>query len=135
MRLRRRDWLAGTAALALAGPASAADTALYRRGMDLAEFLLARCDEDESAARAVLADVDPDGHGSGWSTAAGWAHNDPDAADVASAAFVRRWSPERVLAECSARRRLIERRDPGTLAALVLPFTTHPDFDRSWLRA
>lgn len=34
MRLRRRDWLAGTAALALTGPASAADEHLYRRGND-----------------------------------------------------------------------------------------------------
>ncbi|MCJ2015619.1 peptide ABC transporter substrate-binding protein [Methylobacterium sp. J-076] len=33
MRLRRRDWLAGTAALTLAGPA-AADDLLYRRGND-----------------------------------------------------------------------------------------------------
>lgn len=34
MRLGRRDWLAGTAAFALAGPALGADEVLYRRGND-----------------------------------------------------------------------------------------------------
>ncbi|MGH1572142.1 peptide ABC transporter substrate-binding protein [Methylobacterium sp. P31] len=34
MRLRRRDWLAGAAALAAAGPARAAGEPLYRRGND-----------------------------------------------------------------------------------------------------
>ncbi len=34
MRLRRRDWLAGAAAVAAVGPASAAGDPLYRRGND-----------------------------------------------------------------------------------------------------
>jgi hypothetical protein len=78
--------------------------------MDLAEFLLARIAEDEAVARATR-------RGPEW-------HAHPDAnvydspgfyvcgsifvADATDAIHVARWDPARVLAECEAKRAIVE---------------------------
>lgn len=98
--------------------------------MTLTEFVLARIDDDEAAAR-------------------GEAPHAPGG----------RWSPERLLAECEAKRALVElayeatgldmtvdldrdvraRAESGIdfvgermLLALALPYADHPDFHRDW---
>jgi hypothetical protein len=134
---------------------------------DLAEFLLARIAEDEAAARAATkgewtavgtqfpdeesdaaemirgyVDVFPDGPGITGEEMAG-----PDAWHVA------RWDPARVLAECDAKRRIVEFWSqafskptdfPGiqfdrvrsaaqwTLQVLALPYADHPGFREEW---
>lgn len=98
--------------------------------MELTEFLLARIAEDEAVARRAADEFDI---------------NDPfPAAHVT-------YAPARVLAECEAKRRIVEimldQIDLGrragrwlnwedmamqTLRALALPYRDHPDFDRAW---
>jgi hypothetical protein len=125
--------------------------------MTLAEFLEARIAEDEAVARAVR----PDEYLP--------TRDSVDLADSAEGAY--RWitvKSGRVLAECLARRQILEIHrsmtspytefphcsmcvnDTGwpatsfdpllgnrfpctTLRALALPYSTHPDFDPSWL--
>jgi hypothetical protein len=92
-------------------------------GMELTEFLLARIAEDERGARQAQADP----HG---------CH------DVLAAYFddtdeTWRFTHARVLAECEAKRLLIEidgrqAKDKGILAALALPYADHPDYDEAW---
>ncbi|MBN0039372.1 hypothetical protein JN535_04180 [Cellulosimicrobium cellulans] len=62
--------------------------------------------------------------------------------DPALAAALARWSPARVLAECEAKRRIVESarrlgsRDGVTpeelLGNLALPYADHPDYDETW---
>jgi hypothetical protein len=113
--------------------------------MTLTEFLLARLDEDEAAAReaarAEEATTVPAGSG-------------------AAAPGVVRLSPARALAEVEAKRRIVTlayeatgldmdgdverevnaRRESGVefvgermLRAIVLPYADHPDHDDAWL--
>ncbi len=89
--------------------------------MTLVEFLRARLAEDDAAARAFGIGV--------WSVAG------PQAEHIA------RWDPARVLAECEAKRRIIEQvRDvkwggfavrDTILELLALPYADHPDY-RAW---
>jgi len=101
--------------------------------LTLTEFLLARVEEDAAEARADLA--------------------------TAGEAGTPGWSPARVLAECDAKRRIVElayeatgldmtvdldrhvtaRADSGVefvgeriLRALALPYVEHPDFVPAW---
>jgi len=94
---------------------------------DLTSFILARTAEDEAFARseAVLRDGDPY-----YSTEAG--------------AFERYFDPARGLAECEAKRRIMEEcadlaysEDVYThadliLAALALPYADHPGYREEW---
>ena len=109
--------------------------------MTLPQFLHARIDEDELAARALAnaTRVRP--------------------ADEPSAGFAARFDPARVLAECDAKRRIIDLAYEATgydmtvdlersssaradsalafvgdriLKALALPYADHPDFDEAW---
>ena len=103
-------------------PSGVSDT----RTMTVAEFLRARLDEDEADARAIT-------EGS-WEDAT--LHGD----------HVLRWSPARVLAECEAKRRIVEflRPDPampvdsgrfvaaGVLTLLAAVYSGHPDYDEEW---
>lgn len=100
---------------------------------DLVEFLLARIAEDEAVARAF------DGIPSRAYETDGLA---------ASAEYVTVYaSPARVLAECEAKRRVVERcaaladiqvrrqtRELAgdTLRALALPYADHSDYDEAW---
>lgn len=109
--------------------------------LTLTEFLLARIAEDEAAAREVMADNFGDGPiGTG---------DDPWPSERA---FAERYTVARVLAECEAKRRIVEEhsgitatdidwsacsvcRDTSpcvTLRALALPYADHPDYREGW---
>jgi uncharacterized protein DUF6221 len=92
--------------------------------MTLADFLLARIAEDERIARAAKA-----------------ADDNPDTfSDVSSAAdhsHYLRHTPDRVLAECEAKRRIVESFSGAPLFAqvlrlLALSHADHPDYDQGW---
>lgn len=93
--------------------------------MTLVEFLLARIAEDEARVEGMSSGADPD--------------------------FF--WGPDRIRAECEAKRAIVqtainayeaaeERGDPfeggfaagytDCLQALALPYADHPDYDREW---
>jgi hypothetical protein len=114
----------------------------------LSEFLLARIAEDEWVARMAWAD-------SGW-LAEGLRVTSPrdvvaKVADERTARFIAANSPAHILAECEAKRRIVEiataqirlgREARGwdnwedmagqTLRALALPFADHPDYRDEW---
>lgn len=139
---------------------------------DLAEFLMQRIAEDEADARdashrdAEWTAVDP--------SPAGWGADerdaellgggkplgrfDPEYGGMLVAEHVARWSPARVLAECAAKRRIVELHrgqkalwdddeNPlevvecpecgvlfpcPTLRLLALPYADHPDYREEW---
>lgn len=98
--------------------------------MDLTDFLLARISEDRKAALVGLGHGEPSG-----GTYGAWGH-------------------ERVLAECDAKRQVVEEalttrataNDPGStlgdkfiaefaqgiLSLLALPYADHPDYSADW---
>jgi hypothetical protein len=119
--------------------------------LTLTEFLLARLDEDEEIAReCVRLGVDV-GDLSGWVEISG------KGTDATEALFSR-FSPARVLADCEAKRRIVERataaeealRQPGlddsayfirlscrdswrlAVADLALSYADHPDYRQEW---
>ncbi len=132
----------------------------------LTDFLLARIAEDEEVARVAT-------RGSRWTGLAGWMDREhgksnglPEgpcvlsgAAEVVSewhvgskdAEHIARHDPARVLAECEAKRRIVEawratwskaafspsqRLATGAMAdvleLLALPYADHPDYDEAW---
>lgn len=106
--------------------------------MTLTEFLLARIAEDEAAARRALVDE----HGNQVWQAQQWVELETDALT-----HVYRHDPHAVLAECEAKRRLIEAAeewrwdrdlagpDPHSdwvLELLALPYAGHPDYRDEW---
>lgn len=113
---------------------------------NLVEFLLARITEDEETAQAASEapwtseaweghiNVNVEGHD--WTVAS--SVNRTDGAHIA------RWDPDRVLAECAAKRKVIAMHgelclgNGGTagddvLGALALPYAGHPDCPE-WVR-
>ncbi len=122
--------------------------------LTLAEFLLARIAEDEAVARKgtpgrwKLGGLDPEELGDAWFLRS------------ADREHLWRWYPERVLAECEAKRRIVERHRritrPGwglilpdqcgecggnsgivgwpcpTLRVLALPYADHKDYREEW---
>lgn len=96
---------------------------------DLADFLLARITEDESAIARYVDRARMENQG----------------------ALEPRWTTSRLLAECDAKRRIVrtyqshavmsdaasrERADEleHVLRFLALPYSDHPDYDESWRR-
>jgi hypothetical protein len=52
---------------------------------------------------------------------------------------IARWDPARVLAECAAKRRIVEmyagqHGQPYVLHFLALPYADHPDYRQEWAR-
>ena len=90
----------------------------------LADFLLARIAEEEGLARAAKAAVDdPDGFFDG-SPAADHHH-------------YQRHTPDRVLADCEAKKRIVESFSGAPLFAqvlrlLALAHADHPDYNQEW---
>ncbi len=117
--------------------------------MSLVEFLRARLDEDEAAARAVEPlghSVDMGGrrnddrfaHGRmGFASEDGMPRTLPDGG--ASAHFARH-DPARVLAEVEAKRRILEwapidlgeGHSTHIFRLLALPYADHPDYREEW---
>jgi hypothetical protein len=122
--------------------------------MTLTEFLLARIAEDETDARAAYYE------GQRWlSEEEAVVAADRDLEPVllldrkCDAEHAANWSPARVLAQCEANRRIIERaadvigdEDPATsldedgwislvweiMYELALPYADHPDYREEW---
>lgn len=106
---------------------------------ELAEFLLARIDEESSLASAADEDAQ---------TRAPITDGLTAAADDHRVVHMFRWSPARVLAECEAKRRIVEdylsqlnshqsgwdARTPRDypLRALAAPYADHPDYRAEW---
>jgi len=115
----------------------------------LTEFLLARIAEDESVARNSALHFD-DGRRANWLEAASGVLDTGDElwtlGDSAISRHAERFDPARVLAECEAKRRIVElvRPDPsmpvdsgrfvsaGVLMLLALPYADHPDYRDEW---
>ena len=106
--------------------------------MTLTEFLLARIAEDEAAARSL-----------GDEPGRRWLHSLRGVTDQDARRFGARANPTRVLAECEAKRRIVERAEIAHERAkvgpsdgdsawflavryLALPYADHPDFREEW---
>lgn len=126
--------------------------------MTLTEFLTARIAEDEDAARKSAADLDPVwGHYGSDGPTGTLALAISEGADEEHGTHFARWLPARVLAECEAKRRIVEahleqvdmvpvsegfgsvqyeipgrRYIPEVLRLLALPYSDHPDYDEAW---
>ncbi len=128
--------------------------------MNLADFLLARIDDDQRQAeqatpgpwQTVRIDDTTDGwnvqargrDGSRSDVAVDHAQPGEGACRAADSAHIVRWNPARVLAECDAKRHIIElqrsdlRDDPQdweadeVLRLLALPYADHPDYRMEW---
>jgi hypothetical protein len=147
------------------------------QGTDLADFVLARIDDDQDQARYATAgpwqNVRINDSTDGWNVEARGTdgthydvavdHANPadGACGGSDAAHIARWNPTRVLAECDAKRRIVEalRRaeegdefrtdiDGGALTSeqsvgyvvalravaglLALPYASHRDYRKEW---
>jgi hypothetical protein len=106
--------------------------------MTLAEFLLARIADDEVQARFVQAEQNAGPYGSASSEWGYLWHDEYDLLYVA---------PARVLAECEAKRRIVElwqavggEQDDAfdrvtfyrTVRVLALPYSAHADYQDNW---
>jgi Family of unknown function (DUF6221) len=123
---------------------------------DLAEFVLARIDEDEVMARKAGEPV--------WTAETAWRQGQAygvrdqmfymglvrpvfiDSEDSEgwigggeACEHAARWDPARVLAECDAKRRIVELYggwadavEEHVLELLALPYADHPDYQESW---
>ncbi len=116
--------------------------------MTLTEFLLARIAEDEAAARSATApsEMHPWGDRSLPPTPLErWPDEVRGYLGGTLGEHCAHWDPARVLAECDAKRLIVEMDDPrgewdtgferalhSVLALLVLPYADHPDYDESW---
>jgi hypothetical protein len=144
---------------------------------DLGDFLLARIDDDQDQARYATArpwqNVRVNEHSDGWNVeargtdgthydvAVDHARPPEGACSVSDAAHIARWDPARVLAECDAKRRIVDAYfaailaegptvgvdpDPavdefatgtvralrGVLQLLALPYADHRDYREEW---
>ena len=115
--------------------------------IDLPDFLLARIAEDEAAAREAA--VMPYGEEIGW---IGHVFSSERDSTPAQDEHITRWDPDRVLAECDAKRQVVDvyralavrRHDVGSirwhevsayetvLRQLALPYADHPDYRSEW---
>lgn len=93
----------------------------------IVEFLEARIAEDDAAAQAAIANYAPDE----WDNPASVGNYYP--ADIA---FWDRQTPIRVLAECAAKREVLELAEDipcmSVLRALAAVYSTHSDYQQEW---
>jgi hypothetical protein len=110
--------------------------------VDLAGFLLARIAEDETAARAVLGEHEMYDWGSYLSVAGGYGFS--------ANLFAERFNPTRVLAECEAKRAIVQghaetwelgrgdylegvwRSEDHTIRLMAAVYGAHPDYRSEW---
>ena len=103
---------------------------------DLTTFILQRIAEDEAVAREATR---LPYEGLSWSDHVLSSERDTT---PAMDAFVERHDPARVLAECAAKRRIVEGMQPfgpiddinaeEIFALLALPYADHPDYRQEW---
>lgn len=118
---------------------------------DIVEFLRARLDEDEQAARAAFSgQADPE---EGWGAERSeWYRHTTITPHVGmihesvQAEHIVRWNPARVLAEVEAKRRTLVRCEEEMLSGIprlvhfatqtvwemVKPYADHPEYDEAW---
>lgn len=109
------------------------DLARDERPTTLAHFLLDRIAEDEAAARYVEDSV---------SARRRWHHHaDGNVDEVTPARWSEPFMPTRVLAECEAKRRIVdislafdphENDDIGLLKSIALPYADHAEYREEW---
>jgi hypothetical protein len=110
--------------------------------MALTEFLLDRIAEDKADAQAALDDVEHEADL--WMSYAVSDNAYPSVSD-----HVQKWTPSRVLAECEAKRRIVEWLPEDdvlgdgwhdgwnhghryAMQLLALPYADHPDYQQDW---
>jgi hypothetical protein len=119
--------------------------------LTLGDFLLARIAEDEEGARDALGPSAYEWTDDGWTEAVMLAEG--EGVQGATVELWRRFSPARVLAECEAKRRMVERHSEcgrgwgycddgghswypklgcGDLADLARPYSDHADYRPEW---
>lgn len=121
----------------------------------LTDFLLARITEDEETARAATGapwaerDVSYEPpHAKGTSNVEGDPWTVASVVNTTDALHIARWDPTRVLAECEAKRRIVEefaKHDQRNsleeqawqawhliLRTLAKVYSDHPDYDPTW---
>jgi len=117
----------------------------------LTEFLLARIAEDEAVARAVtpgpwrIEKTSSHMDKETWAVAdverfRGYTNHVAVGEDKPLAIYIARHDPARVMAECEAKRRIVEMIDDGQIdddylrvrRALALPYADHPDYLPEW---
>lgn len=122
----------------------------YVKQVTLTEFLLARIAEDEFEAAETKgrAGIEFDGAVQ-WAYQAALRASDQHWHREQASRHIARWDPARVLAECEAKRRIVERHHAAgrsglcdechaqvwpcpTLRALALPYADHPEFREEW---
>lgn len=86
---------------------------------DLTDFLNDRIAEDEAVARKAMRTRAPGRRGAVFTPDALTEHHE-------------RHTPERVLVDCEARRRIIECADDAVLELLALRYATHRGYQREW---
>lgn len=130
--------------------------------MTLTEFLLARINEDETLAQDAIC---PCG-GPACTIELGWYHQDEltermtdDDEPGRTVPHILHWSPNRVMAECDVKRRIVDIHQGAggysnltaasclmcgwvgeydedwpceTIKALALPYADHPDYQQEW---
>jgi len=128
----------------------------------LVDFLNARLDEDEAAANAALAAYESDAGDTWWTRPELVVELGLHMEDESEAIHMSRWSPERVLRDVEAKRKILELHLPmgfasppgwatltsktwcqecspasgtwpcGTLRTLAAVHSDHPDYDKAW---
>jgi len=110
--------------------------------MTITEFLEARIAEDEALAEAASVSMHGQRHEESWDYSSYVLGSERDATE-AQDKFIDTWWPVRVLAECGAKRAIIEAlgpesRDPypyvgsDVIAAFAAVYADHPDYRQEW---
>ena len=109
----------------------------------ITEFLEARIAEDEALAEAASVSMHGQRHTESWDYSSYVLGCERDATE-AQDKFITEWWPSRVLAECAAKRAIIEMVRPYLvyqstsdtsrefLQVLAAVYKDHPDYDQGW---
>jgi hypothetical protein len=110
--------------------------------MTITEFLEARISEDEKLAEEASISMHGQRHTDAWDYTSYVLSSERDATE-AQDKFIVNWWPARVLAECAAKRAIIEAFDPDApdldpyvgrdvIAMLAAVYKDHPDYQQEW---
>lgn len=107
-----------------------------KQTLTLTDFLLARIDEDEDEAKAAMGPANSP-MGDDAADEVLWMARNEGVAEAGIEHFARH-DPARVLAECEAKRRIVEwysgsdPDDQPVVKLLALPYAGHPDHREEW---